>query len=62
MGWGYLGAYVFASGYVTLGFGGYLAPRTGLDRVAAALLLVLASTAINLAGRAGRRRVRPGWS
>jgi APA family basic amino acid/polyamine antiporter len=50
MGWGYLGGYVFASGYVTLGFGGYLEALTGLHHVMAALLLVLASTSINLAG------------
>ena len=30
MGWGYWGAYIFISGYVTLGFGGYLHALTGL--------------------------------
>src|SRR5690242_16690705 len=29
MGWGYWGAYIFISGYVTLGFGGYLHALTG---------------------------------
>lgn len=50
MGWGYWGAYVFISGYVTLGFGGYLQVITGIPLVYGALLLVTASTAINLVG------------
>ena len=50
MGWGYWGAYIFISGYVTLGFGGYLHALTGLPPVAGALALIGISTAINLAG------------
>src|SRR5437016_8368777 len=40
MGWGYWGAYIFISGYVTLGFGGYLHAFTGLSLVAGALARV----------------------
>ena len=50
MGWGYVGAYTFASGYVTLGFGGYLEALTGVPVVSGALVLIAASTAVNLAG------------
>jgi APA family basic amino acid/polyamine antiporter len=50
MGWGYWGAYVFVSGYVTLGFGGYLHAITGVPRVAGALALVAACLGVNLAG------------
>src|SRR5215471_13313287 len=50
MGWGYWGAYVFVSGYVTLGFGGYLHALTGLPAVPGALALTGLCTAINLAG------------
>jgi len=50
MGWGYWGAYIFISGYVTLGFGGYLHALTGLPPVPGALALIGISTAINLAG------------
>jgi APA family basic amino acid/polyamine antiporter len=50
MGWGYAGAYVFVSGYVTIGFGGYLAALTGLPVVAGAVALVAACTAVNLLG------------
>jgi APA family basic amino acid/polyamine antiporter len=50
MGWGYGGAYVFVSAYVTIGFGGYLAALTGLPAVAGALALVAACTAVNLLG------------
>lgn len=50
MGWGYWGAYVLISGYVTLGFGGYLESVTGLPFRWGALLLVLACIAVNLAG------------
>ncbi|MGI8872983.1 MAG: APC family permease [Egibacteraceae bacterium] len=49
-GWGYWGAYVFVSGYVTIGFGGYLAAVTGLPVVAGAVGVVVASTALNLLG------------
>src|SRR6266700_1340267 len=40
MGWGYWGAYIFISGYVTLGFGGYLHALTGLPPVPGALALL----------------------
>ncbi len=50
MGWGYWGAYIFISGYVTLGFGGYLHALTGLSTVLGALSLIGISTAINLIG------------
>jgi basic amino acid/polyamine antiporter, APA family len=49
-GWGYWGAYLFISGYVTLGFGGYLHALTGLPVVPGALLLICTCTAINLVG------------
>src|SRR5215471_11479489 len=50
MGWGYWGAYIFVSGYVTLGFGGYLHALTGWPPVLGALALIAISTAINLMG------------
>src|SRR6266446_2354884 len=50
MGWGYWGAYIFISGYVTLGFGGYLHALTGLPPVAGALALIGICTIINLVG------------
>src|ERR1051326_516130 len=50
MGWGYWGAYIFVSGYVTLGFGGYLHALTGLPPIPGALALIGISTAINLIG------------
>jgi len=50
MGWGYWGAYVFVSGYVTIGFGGYLEAVTGLPAAAGAVALVAASAALNLLG------------
>jgi APA family basic amino acid/polyamine antiporter len=50
MGWGYWGAYVFVSGYVTIGFGGYLESVTGLPAALGAVALVAASTALNLQG------------
>ncbi len=50
MGWGYWGAYLFISGYVTLGFGGYLHALTGLPPVPGALALIGTCTVINLAG------------
>jgi APA family basic amino acid/polyamine antiporter len=50
MGWGYWGAYIFVSGYVTLGFGGYLHALTGLSPVLGALTLIGISTVINLIG------------
>ena len=50
MGWGYWGAYVLLSGYVTLGFGGYLSAATGLPAPVGAVVLVAACTALNLLG------------
>lgn len=50
MGWGYWGAYIFVSGYVTLGFGGYFHALTGLPPVPGALALIAISTVINLVG------------
>src|SRR6266567_2367212 len=50
MGWGYWGAYIFVSGYVTLGFGGYFHALTGLPAVPGALALIGISTGINLIG------------
>lgn len=50
MGWIYWGAYVFLSGYVTIGFGGYLHAATGFPTTAGAAILVAASTAVNLLG------------
>lgn len=50
MGWIYWGGYVFVSGYVTLGFGGYLRAATGLPTAAGAVALVTACTAVNLVG------------
>jgi basic amino acid/polyamine antiporter, APA family len=50
MGWGYWGAYLFVSGYVTLGFGGYLEDVTGVPVVVGALGLVACCTALNLRG------------
>src|SRR3989441_1720262 len=50
MGWGYWGAYIFVSGYVTLGFGGYLHALTGIPTVPGALALIGISTGINLVG------------
>lgn len=50
MGWGYWGAYIFVSGYVTLGFGGYLHALTGLAPVPGALALIGICTIVNLIG------------
>jgi basic amino acid/polyamine antiporter, APA family len=50
MGWGYWGAYLFISGYVTLGFGGYLHALLGLPSVAGALALIGLCITINLIG------------
>jgi basic amino acid/polyamine antiporter, APA family len=50
MGWGYAGAYVFVSGYVTVGFGGYLQAVTGLPAAAGAIALVAGCTVLNLLG------------
>jgi basic amino acid/polyamine antiporter, APA family len=50
MGWGFWGAYVFISGIVTCGFGGYLHAVTGVPPLAGALCLILACLAVNLLG------------
>jgi len=50
MGWGFWAAYLFISGYVTLGFGGYLEALTGLPTPAGALGLIAACLALNLLG------------
>lgn len=50
MGWGYWGAYVFISGYVTLGFGGYFHDLTGLHPILGALVLIATCAAVNYAG------------
>jgi APA family basic amino acid/polyamine antiporter len=50
MGWVYWGSYLLVSGYVTLGFGGYLSALTGLPHKACAIGLVAACIALNLAG------------
>jgi len=48
MGWIYWGAYLALSGYVTIGFGGYLAEVTGLPVPAGAVALVTVCTLVNL--------------
>lgn len=50
MGWAFWGAYVFVSGYVTLGFGGYLHALTGIPPLAGALGLLATGAAVNVAG------------
>jgi APA family basic amino acid/polyamine antiporter len=50
MGWIYWGGYVLASGYITIGFGGYLHAATGLPTAAGAVALVAACVAVNLVG------------
>ncbi|WP_251863838.1 amino acid permease [Achromobacter sp. Marseille-Q4962] len=50
MGWVFWGAYLFISGYVTLGFGGYLGSLTGLPPAWGAIALVAACVAVNAAG------------
>jgi basic amino acid/polyamine antiporter, APA family len=50
MGWGYWGAYLFVSGIVTIGFGGYFAAFTGADPTLGAVAMVLACTVLNLLG------------
>jgi APA family basic amino acid/polyamine antiporter len=50
MGWGYWGAYLLISGYVTIGFGGYLESVTGIGFRWGALALVVACIAVNLLG------------
>jgi APA family basic amino acid/polyamine antiporter len=50
MGWVFWGAYLFVSGYVTLGFGGYLYALTGVPPVWGAVGLVLACVLVNIGG------------
>jgi APA family basic amino acid/polyamine antiporter len=50
MGWGFWGAYLFVSGYVTLGFGGYLHALGGPPRLVGALGVIALCLAINLLG------------
>lgn len=50
MGWGYWGAYLFISGYVTLGFGGYLHALTSISPISGALALIGLCTLVNLVG------------
>ncbi|MBV7485126.1 APC family permease [Bordetella sp. BOR01] len=50
MGWVFWGAYIFVSGYVTLGFGGYFNTLTGLPPVWGAVGLILACIVVNVAG------------
>ncbi|CAM2169374.1 Amino acid transporter [Burkholderia latens] len=59
MGWIFCGSYVFVSGYVTLGFGGYLNVLTGLPQVWCAVALVFACVLVNARGveAAGKAQV-----
>jgi APA family basic amino acid/polyamine antiporter len=50
MGWGFWGAYLFISGYVTLGFGGYLHAVTGIPAGLGASTLIAACLGLNLVG------------
>ncbi|WP_275690682.1 APC family permease [Gluconacetobacter azotocaptans] len=50
MGWVFWGSYVFISGYVTFGFGGYLSALTGIPSLLGALGLVAVCTLINVVG------------
>src|SRR6266446_6096814 len=50
MGWDYWGAYLFISGYVTLGFGSYLHSLLGVPALVGALGLIAFCTIINLLG------------
>ncbi|NLY50431.1 MAG: amino acid permease [Firmicutes bacterium] len=50
MGWAYWGGYLIASGYVTLGFGGYLEQLSGLPRGPAAVGLGIVLALLNLRG------------
>src|SRR6266571_201173 len=50
MGWDYWGAYLFISGYVTLGFGSYLHSLLGIPPLFGALGLITCCTIINLLG------------
>jgi APA family basic amino acid/polyamine antiporter len=50
MGWGFWGAYLFISGYVTLGFGGYLHVLTGVPTSAGACAVIAICLMLNLLG------------
>jgi basic amino acid/polyamine antiporter, APA family len=50
MGWDYWGAYLFISGYVTLGFGSYLHTLLGIPPLVGAFGLIAFCTIINLLG------------
>jgi APA family basic amino acid/polyamine antiporter len=50
MGWDYWGAYLFISGYVTLGFGSYLHSLVGISPLVGALALIAFCMIINLLG------------
>lgn len=50
VGWAFAWAWAWSSGYVFLGFGGYLHSVTGIPRKAGALALIALSTRINLLG------------
>src|SRR5689334_21711482 len=48
MGWVYGGAYLFISGYVSLGFGAYLRALLGVPQLVGTLTLILVIVVINL--------------
>jgi APA family basic amino acid/polyamine antiporter len=50
MGWGYGGAWLLGSGYVTVGFGRYVHALCGLPVLPASVALVTACTALNVFG------------
>ncbi len=50
MGWVYGGAYLFISGYVSLGFGAYLRALLGVPQLVGTLTLILVIVVINLIG------------
>jgi APA family basic amino acid/polyamine antiporter len=50
MGWCYWGAYVFISGYVTLGFGGYLHSLAGVPVLGGVFALLAGAVVLNLSG------------
>jgi len=49
-GWIYFGAWIIASGYVTLGFGEYVKSLTGFPAVPTGILLIVLLTSMNLMG------------
>lgn len=50
MGWGYLGAWLLGSGYVTAGFGEYLRALVGLPAAVGAIALIAACASLNVLG------------